>query len=99
MFTMGKYFIGKREEMRYVSIMTVTLKFTTFQPSKVKYIMCSKEREKILLSCHNQPASGHMGVKKTLSRISERFYWAGMSNDVKELVSALLAWYALFIFF
>ncbi len=28
------------------------------------------------------PTSGHLSTKKTLSRVSERFMWQGMVNDV-----------------
>ena len=30
---------------------------------------------KILKACHIDPTSGHMGVKKILNRIKERFLW------------------------
>ena len=30
--------------------------------------------------------SGHMGVKRTLSRISERFIWPGTVKDVNDTV-------------
>jgi hypothetical protein len=44
---------------------------------------------KIVKSCHLDPTSGHMGEKKTISRITERFYWVGIVKDVKELVNLL----------
>ncbi|KAG7172398.1 putative Integrase zinc binding domain-containing protein 2 [Homarus americanus] len=31
---------------------------------------------------HNNPASGHQGVKKTLSLLQQGFYWVGMRKDV-----------------
>ena len=46
-----------------------------------------KERKKIALSCHVDVTSGHMGLKKTLARITERFAWKGMTEDVKRIVS------------
>ena len=30
--------------------------------------------------------SGHMGVKKTINRISARFFWTGIVADVKKMV-------------
>jgi len=33
-------------------------------------------------SCHSGPTSGHLGVKKTIARISERFMWTGIVKDV-----------------
>ena len=47
----------------------------------------TKERAKILDACHKDPTSGHMGSKKTLARITERFMWPGVEKDVKCLVS------------
>ena len=32
------------------------------------------------------PTSGHMGTKRTLSRITERFFWPGVTKDVENLV-------------
>ena len=28
-------------------------------------------------------ASGHLGIKKTLSKIRQSYYWPGLQNDVK----------------
>ena len=32
---------------------------------------------------HDIQASGHLGIKKTLSRLRTRYYWPGCQNDVK----------------
>ena len=56
---------------------------------EVKYISNRDEQKKILLACHVDPTSGHMGVKQTLNRISERFKWPNMVKDVQDLVSSL----------
>ena len=40
---------------------------------------------KVLDGCHSpELGGGHFGRDKTLLKISERFYWIGMVNDVKE---------------
>ena len=51
----------------------------------VKYIMTKKEH----LSCHMDPTSGHLGIKKTYYRITERFTWNGVKKDVQEVVSII----------
>ena len=28
-------------------------------------------------ACHVEPTAGHMGIKRTIHRISERFFWKG----------------------
>ena len=42
---------------------------------------------RIVMSCHSDPTSGHLGVKKTVARISDRFIWHGIVKDVNEFVS------------
>ena len=56
---------------------------------QVRYITNHKEKEQILEDCHCDATSGHMGIKKTLARITERFIWAGVAEDVCSLVSKL----------
>ena len=36
---------------------------------------------------HVHPTSGHLGVKKTIARVKERFTWKGVVEDVKNIVS------------
>lgn len=37
----------------------------------------------VLKELHDAPTGGHLGVRKTLFKVSIRFYWYGMSKDVK----------------
>eukprot|EP00731_Ephydatia_muelleri_P000953 Em0001g953a len=53
----------------------------------VRYIQNQTEQHKIALACHADPISGHVGVKKTIARIKERFTWKGLVEDVKNIVS------------
>ena len=55
----------------------------------VKYIMTKKEQLRITMSCHMDPTSGHLGIKKTYYRITERFTWNGVMKDVQEVVSII----------
>ena len=48
---------------------------------------CVKEQKRVLQSCHSDVTSGHFGVTKTWRRVAERFYWRGLYEDAKELVS------------
>ena len=41
---------------------------------------------KILRACHIDPTAGHMGIKRTVNRITEHFMWPGIVKDVKEMV-------------
>ena len=55
--------------------------------TQVRCITAKEERSRIVDSCHTDPTSGHLGIKKTVARISERFIWPGIIRDVNELVS------------
>ena len=45
---------------------------------------------KVLDGCHSaELGGGHFGRDKTLLKISERSYWIGMVNDVKEHVKSV----------
>lgn len=37
---------------------------------------------------HNSITSGHLGIKQTLSRLGQNFYWVGMRKNVEELCCA-----------
>jgi len=60
--------------------------FTSLQEIELRYIQQREEQLKILRACHADPTSGHMGEKKTINRITERFMWPGIVRDVKEMV-------------
>lgn len=40
-------------------------------------------RHEVLCLAHDSPFAGHLGVKKTYSRIFCQFYWPGLKSDVK----------------
>ena len=52
----------------------------------VKYIQRRSDQLRIVKMCHIDPTSGHLGVKKSVGRIKERFMWKGIWKDVKNMV-------------
>ena len=36
--------------------------------------------------CHVEPTSSHMGIKRTVHRVTERFFWKGVTKDVEYMV-------------
>ena len=52
----------------------------------LRYVVNKEEQKKILLACHIDPTSGHMGRTRTLHRIKEQFMWHGLVNDVQNMV-------------
>ena len=45
-------------------------------------------RKKVLEVAHDIPMAGHLGKKKTLNRILQRFFWPGITTDVKQYCRA-----------
>ena len=41
-------------------------------------------RARVVREAHEGVTSGHLGVKKTLGRLRQRFYWVGLRSDVEE---------------
>ena len=44
----------------------------------------------LITEYHCTPTGGHMGIAKTLARITENFYWQGLRDDVTQFVSQCL---------
>ena len=51
--------------------------------SHLQLVVPRQTREEILQDIHGGVVGGHLGEKKTLSRLKERFYWPGQSEEVK----------------
>ena len=50
---------------------------------KVEQLIVPKPlRHRVLKTAHDIPLSGHLGKKKTLDRIHQRFFWPGVRRDV-----------------
>ena len=43
-----------------------------------------KPTERLRLAMYIPPLHGHLGVKKTIARVKERFTWKGIVEDVSE---------------
>ena len=48
-------------------------------------------RERLFLSYHAFLYGGHLGRTRTLARLADRFYWSGMSDDVKDWLGQCVA--------
>ena len=44
--------------------------------------------DKVILSCHEEVTSGHLGFEKTYLRILRRFFWPGMYHDIERWCSS-----------
>ena len=53
---------------------------------EVRYIHSSEERQQIMRACHVEPTSGHMGIKRTVHRVTEHFFLKGVTKDMEYMV-------------
>ena len=44
-------------------------------------------RDEVLKQLHDSITAGHLGVKKTISRVKDRFFWVGITEYVKDWCS------------
>ena len=43
-------------------------------------------RRDIIKYCHDLKTAGHLGGKKTLSKVRQMFYWPGLQSDIRSYV-------------
>lgn len=48
-----------------------------------KVVLPEKLRAVALKSLHNAHTSGHLGIKKTLAKVRDRYFWYGLRRDVE----------------
>jgi len=54
---------------------------------KYQVVVPTSYRNDILSMAHETPLSGHLGVKKTLHKILNHFYWPQIHKDVSQFVN------------
>lgn len=45
-----------------------------------------KEKKEILYECHDAPAGGHPGIKRTIAKVKDNFEWKGTEQEVEDYV-------------
>ena len=61
------------------------------QSALLQLLVPKAGREQLFLSYHASLYGGNLGRTRTLARLSDRFYWSGMSDDVKDWLSQCVA--------
>lgn len=54
---------------------------------QLQVLVPMKERRRILRFAHDTKNAAHLGIKKTLSWIREKFYWSGVRGDTWSYIS------------
>lgn len=55
-----------------------------------KLYVAPNDIPKVLVECHDSPTAGHLGVKKTIARVGERYYWPEWRRQTKNYVRSCL---------
>lgn len=60
-------------------------KWVAVNGSEVKYkiLLPQRLRKTVLEHCHGSKAAGHLGQKKTLNKLQDKYYWVRMMEDVR----------------
>jgi hypothetical protein len=58
--------------------------------TKLQVLVPMIERRTILSHYHDNRTSAHLGLRKTLAKIRQEYYWPGLQNDVKLYVAGCL---------
>lgn len=60
--------------------------------STLEWKLCvpPENRDEVFRENHDLPTAGHLGMRKTVRRIQQRYYWPGMVNDIRAYVRRCL---------
>ena len=50
---------------------------------RLVWVVPRRMRPDLLKLSHNDPSSGHMGVKRCVERLQQQYYWPGMASEVQ----------------
>ncbi|CAC5385151.1 unnamed protein product [Mytilus coruscus] len=54
---------------------------------KLQTVIPLSERKQVLHYCHDAKYAGHLGMRKTLEKIRQSYYWPGLQADVRAYVA------------
>lgn len=55
-------------------------------PDTPQRVISKQEMDIILYNMHTDPIAGHFGIKTTVQRILERYYWPTLGRDVRQYI-------------
>ena len=53
---------------------------------KYRRIVPRSQYYSLMYTFYNDPTAGHLGYKKVLQKLSERYYWSGMAKDMNQYI-------------
>lgn len=82
-----KHYMSQKDRLRVDDEGLLTCVYVRHGQEHRQVVVPKSQVEEILTLCHDDPASGHLGVTKTLEKLRSRFYWSSMFRDVKAWVA------------
>ena len=58
------------------------------KPEKYQIIVPRDLRKTLLQNCHDSIIGGHYGIRKTLGKVRQKYYWAGLYTYVQQYVQS-----------
>jgi len=55
---------------------------------KYRRIVSRSQYYPLMYTFHNDLIAGHLGYRKVLQKLSERYYWPGMAKDINQYIAA-----------
>jgi len=77
-----------RQAIQYVVENGILFKRNKKTPEHPLRVITLQDREKILYNLHSSPLAGHFGLRKTIEKAAENYYWPGMGNDIKAYIES-----------
>ena len=82
-----KHYMSQKDRLRVDDEGLLTCVYVRHGQEHRQVVVPKSQVEEILTLSHDDPASGHLGVTKTLEKLRSRFYWSSMFRDVKAWVA------------
>ena len=78
-------------EKGFMMIDGVLYRYCAEEDEETGQMVIPKEmRKQLLFNFHNDPTAGHMGIEKTISRITPYYYWSGMRSEIIKYVKSCI---------
>ena len=58
------------------------------KPERYQIIIPKSLRETVLEQCHDSLIGGHFGIRKTLEKVRQKYYWAGLYKYIEQYVKS-----------
>ena len=83
-----KHYMSQKERLQADEEGLLICKYVRHGQEHRQVVVPKAQVEDILMLCHDDPSTGHLGVTKTIARLRSQFYWSTMIQDVKAWIQS-----------